>query len=149
MKTRRVITQLVTQMGTAIGSLVALAVWNGHVLIRIGLASIVVIAAGTSLVLEVASIVSEGAKTYSSSSRINRFMYDWISHPGQVVIFSNDMTWVDDAVHIRRLDRLLPGKHRRNKLLMGAFALVRAQRVLILSLTAWFESCPLTSTRGP
>lgn len=43
--------------------------------------------------------------------KINAFMHQWISRGGRVVIFSHDLTWVDD-----RMAALLIDKAKRNEL---------------------------------
>jgi hypothetical protein len=106
MSTRRLLATTGTQLGTAAGTLIALAAWDQSKGLRVFLAILVGAFALSVIVVEIKVYFSERASGYGSPSRINRFMHDWISERGHVAIFSRDMSWVSDDVHTRWYESL-------------------------------------------
>jgi hypothetical protein len=49
--------------------------------------------------LEVSAFRRERLRGFRKTSKINRFMHDWISTEGRVAVFSRDMSWVEGEVH--------------------------------------------------
>lgn len=128
MSIRKLVVTSAAQVGTAVGALIALAAWHASLALRVGLAIAIVVAAGSAITFEIVALISEGAKRYPTPSRINRFMYDWISQRGHVVIFSNDMSWVSEDVHIRLRERLLNHIGRRRVLSIRDLLLDKARK---------------------
>lgn len=61
----------------------------------------------TTSALVVLEYVAHRAKRYPTPARINRFMHSWISQRGRIAIFSNDLTWVSEEVHVGSVERVL------------------------------------------
>ncbi|MGE0282537.1 MAG: hypothetical protein AB7P20_18265 [Rhizobiaceae bacterium] len=63
----------------------------------------IVIALGVTLTafivfLEIREQKRHGTKTFKSKTKINKYMYDWVSNSGRALIFSRDMSWVNDEI---------------------------------------------------
>jgi hypothetical protein len=125
---RRLITALIAQVGTAVGCLVALSAWNASLTLRWTLAALVGTATLIAVVIEILGFRSGRATRFKTPARINRFMFDWISKPGQVVIFSNDMSWVDADVYTNLLERLQHLDRRREERSIRSLLIEKAQR---------------------
>lgn len=76
----------------------------------------IVIALGAGLTLlivffEIREQRRHGAKIFKSKDKINGFMYNWVSNGGRALIFSRDMSWVNEEIM-----QLLLTKARRREL---------------------------------
>jgi hypothetical protein len=103
---RRFLTPIVAQILTGVGTVIALTAWDAADGLRLALGLFVVALTLSSVGLEVRGLLEERGRTYKTTAHINRFMHDWISERGRVVIFSNDMSWVSDDVHLRWYEKL-------------------------------------------
>ncbi len=70
-----------------------------------------VLTAGVSIA-EVVAYVNSLPKRLRTVRKIRDYMFDWIKNGGSVCVFSNDLSWVNDA----EMKRMLGSKAARNEL---------------------------------
>ena len=106
---------------TTVGTVAA--VWQFEARERIRILAVVAIALLALLVLtvETRAFLRLKPRRMKSDRRIRRFMYDWIKSEGRVVIFSRDLSWVEQAdqpsIWGRMRRRPLPAESRIRLLL--------------------------------
>lgn len=62
-----------------------------------------VLLAAAALLLLWREFTSWRPRKFKNNEAIRQFMYEWISHEGRIVIFSNDMSWVGPEPRIKAL----------------------------------------------
>jgi hypothetical protein len=108
MTARRLAAALITQIATAVGSLIGLASWDSASRpVKIGVGVLIAGLVVLTVLLEISAYLGGRPRGYRTPSRINRFMHDWMSQRGKVAIFSNDMSWVSENVHARWYEQIL------------------------------------------
>lgn len=104
---KRAFAAAAAQLVTAAGSVVGVLAWDkASTAAKAAVILVVVLVAGVGLVVEMVAFLSERPRRFKDAARINGFMHRWIAQEGKVLIFTRDMTWVSDNVHVSRLRRL-------------------------------------------
>jgi hypothetical protein len=129
MSGRRLAATLTTQIGTGAGSLIGILSWDrASAGLKTGLAAVVLGFVVVAVVLEISAFLTDRGRGYRTPSRINRFMHRWISERGKVAIFSNDMSWVSDDVHVRWYERVVRWLRRRRSASISELLLEKARK---------------------
>ncbi len=87
---------LITSATTLLAFLFSVDGFENITLLKKILLLIVVLSSLTTIVLEIVNYFRSKPKVYRSARKIRDYMYNWIKGSGRVVIFTRDMSWVND-----------------------------------------------------